>query len=371
MGLGNVSERRAQPPQVGVSVVILALGDPTAAADGEPAAGRRTAAKSATAGGDPHPRLWLPLVRRIHQPFKGMWALPGGGLRADRSLEQAAYAALESTTDLHPRYLEQLYTFGDPSRSHGGLPMVSITYWALVEHAQTRDLTTADNVAWFPEDALPELAFDHRTIIDYALWRLRNRIEYPQIATRLVGETFTLAQLHDVYEAIAGEPIDLPNFRRKMLASKQIEPTGEKLRIGRHRPASVYRYVDAVPTSRSTTSPDLFAIGGPDAVATPRAPEAKCGKIGQAVHSNATEDAAETGDSGADDMTQQIHDGTMAYGTTTHDGVDQSQSSDAAWTDADRMNLRPIYAYSNDATSKAARLEALAALIPSGDRSVS
>ncbi|NEG97069.1 NUDIX domain-containing protein [Bifidobacterium sp. SMB2] len=251
MGLGNVSERRSQPPQVGVSVVILALGgaEDTAAATAE--SPDVTASKAAVPTATPKPtagarsRLWLPLVRRVRQPFKGMWALPGGGLRADRSLEQAAYAALESTTDLHPRYLEQLHTFGDPARSHGGLPMVSIVYWALVGRAETKDFVENDNVRWFPEHDLPELAFDHRQIIDHALWRLRNRIEYPEVATRLVGDTFTLAQLHDVYEAIAGEPIDLANFRRKMLASKQLEATGEKRREGRHRPAAVYRYADA------------------------------------------------------------------------------------------------------------------------------
>lgn len=226
MGLGNVSERRSQPPQVGVSVVILALGT-----DGTNEDTNRN-------------RLWLPLVRRVRQPFQGMWALPGGNLRADRTLEQAAYAALESTTDLHPRYLEQLYTFGGPARSRGGLPMVSIVYWALVGQAEARAFKTGDvNVQWFPEGELPELAFDHREIIDYALQRLRTKIEYPLVATRLVGEEFTLAQLHGVYEAITGETIDLANFRRKMLASGQLEGTGRKRREGRHRPAATYRYV--------------------------------------------------------------------------------------------------------------------------------
>ena len=203
-----------QPPAVGVSVVILALGPEETASD------CRDAMPS---------RLWLPLVRRVRQPFLGRWALPGGDLRADRSLEQSAYHALETTTDLHPRYLEQLYTFGDPARSHGGLPMVSIVYWALVGKAEAHDFTEADNVRWFPEDELPELAFDHRQIIDYALWRLRNKIEYPDIATKLVGDTFTLRQLHHVYEAITGEAIDVANFRRRMLLSGELEDTGEKL----------------------------------------------------------------------------------------------------------------------------------------------
>ena len=217
--MGNVSERRKQPPQVGVSVVILALG-PVPQSD--VGAGAASSGMGST--------LWMPLVKRVRQPFLGQWALPGGGLRADHSLEQSAYAALESTTSLHPKYLEQLYTFGDPARSHGGLPMVSIVY------------AGGDNVKWFPVNHLPELAFDHRTIVEYAMNRLRGKIESPDIATRLVGKRFTLSQLHDVYEAIAGQRIDLANFRRKMLASGLLEDTGEKLRIGRNRPAAVYRY---------------------------------------------------------------------------------------------------------------------------------
>jgi ADP-ribose pyrophosphatase YjhB (NUDIX family) len=232
MGFGNVSERRSAPPQVGVSVVILALGPQ----DG-------TGADIATA----HCRLWLPLVRRVRQPFLGCWALPGGGLRADHSLEQSAYAALESTTALHPRYLEQLYTFGDPARSRGGLRMVSIVYWALVGQGETADFEYGDNVRWFPEDELPPLAFDHREIIDYALLRLRSKIEYSDVATRLLGPTFTLRQLHGVYEAIADQNIDLANFRRKMLSSGDLEDTGDKVREGRQRPAAVYRYVPKHP----------------------------------------------------------------------------------------------------------------------------
>ena len=98
-------------------------------------------------------------------------------------------------------------------------------------------------MAWFPEQHLPALAFDHRRIIDHALARLRSRVEYPDIATRLIGDTFTLAQLHDVYEAVTGQAIDLANFRRKILASGELEDTGEKSRHGPQRPATLYRYV--------------------------------------------------------------------------------------------------------------------------------
>ena len=221
MNRGNVSERRHEPPQVGVTSVILAL---------EPARehGRR--------------RLWLPLVRRVREPFLGQWALPGGPLRADRSLEQSAYETLASTTDLRPRYLEQLYTFGDPARSHGGVPMVSVCYWALVGQADVAQLEPRHNVQWFADDDLPPLAFDHRAIVDYALWRLRHRMDSPRVVRPLVGEPFTLRQLHALTEAIRGERVDVANYRRRMLASGLLEETGGVLREGRQRPAALYRF---------------------------------------------------------------------------------------------------------------------------------
>jgi ADP-ribose pyrophosphatase YjhB (NUDIX family) len=227
MGCANVSERRFQPPEVGTSVVILSL-DPARRPDG---------------GESGLNRLWMPLVRRTRQPFHGLWALPGGSLRAGLSLEEDAYLAVESTTSLHPRYMEQLYAFGDPNRSRGGLPMVSIVYWSLVGRRELEGCEERENVRWFDAGALPELAFDHRMIVDYALSRLRSKIEYPDIATKLVGPTFTLRQLHRVYEAVTSTSMDLANFRRKMLSCGELEDTGDKISEGRQRPATLYRYV--------------------------------------------------------------------------------------------------------------------------------
>ena len=244
----NVSERAKEPPNIGVSVVILALGPSDMDAHGS---------LSAPAGADASvndtiPTLRIPLVRRIRQPFLGDWALPGGDLQGGRSLEYAAEKALRSTTSLHPQYLEQLYTFGDPSRSHGGLPMVSIVYWALIGETEAKDFREAQNVRWFPVNQLPPLAFDHKDIIEYALTRVRNKIEYSDIATRLVGSEFTLSQLRNVYEAIYGRKLDAPNFRRRMLSTGMVEPTGEKLARGAHRPACLYRYVAHTGTGKST-----------------------------------------------------------------------------------------------------------------------
>ncbi|OZG67430.1 NUDIX hydrolase [Bifidobacterium eulemuris] len=238
MGIGNVTERRTQSPRVGVSVVILVLGPGSDAAS--------------------HHRLWLPLVRRTRQPYQGMWALPGEDLRADETLEHAACKALESTTALAPRYLEQLRAFGGPLRSQGGLPMVSVVYWAMVGRSGTFETDRVDNVRWFAEDELPELAFDHRQIVDYALRRLRTTIEYPDVVARLVGPTFTLRQLHGVVEAIAGQSVDLANFRRRILASGELEDTGEKISEGRQRPAAVYRYAPRAERDAAAWTRGLF-----------------------------------------------------------------------------------------------------------------
>jgi ADP-ribose pyrophosphatase YjhB (NUDIX family) len=189
--------------------------------------------------------VWLPLVRRIREPYEACWALPGGPLGAAEALEDAARRTLSDTTALEPTYLEQLYAFGDPARSRDPR-VVSIVYWALVGSIEARRASVGQNVRWFPADDLPTLAFDHNNIVEYALWRLRNKMEYSRIAHALLGETFTLAQLREVYEAVLGKRLDPANFRRTMESSGALVDTGERLAGTRHRPPRLYRYNDAV-----------------------------------------------------------------------------------------------------------------------------
>lgn len=179
----------------------------------------------------------LPLVRRTRGPFDGRWALPGGWLQADENLEEAASRTLAETTGIAPSYLEQLYAFGDVERSPSRV--VSIVYWALVRQDDTP--AAPENTAWFDATALPELAFDHNQIVDYALWRLRNKVGYSRIAHGFLPEEFTLAELREVYEAILGRRLDPPNFRRQVESSGTLIPT-DSFRTGHHRPARLYRY---------------------------------------------------------------------------------------------------------------------------------
>jgi 8-oxo-dGTP diphosphatase len=192
-------------------------------------------------GADSSLVLSTPLVRRTRQPFEGRWALPGGSADAGESLAATAARKLAETTGLAPAYLEQLYCFGDLDRSPSGR-VVSIVYWALVHGDEAEQATVGDNVAWFPADELPELAFDHNRIVDYALWRLRTKLEYSRIAHAFLGPTFTLAELRQVHEIVLQRPLDPANFRRQIEASRAVVPTGEHVVGGRHRPPRLYRY---------------------------------------------------------------------------------------------------------------------------------
>ena len=186
-------------------------------------------------------RVHLPLVRRVREPHLGRWALPGGPLHAAESLREAARRTLADTTGLHPRHLEQLYTFGAVDRGGGGDRLVSIVYWALVrtdEAARTRD---DENVAWYPVGALPPLAFDHDEIVGWAVRRLVNKLEYTRLSHALLPEEFTLGQLREVHEAILGRRLDPANFRRRAEASGTVAPTGEHQAGVRHRPPALYR----------------------------------------------------------------------------------------------------------------------------------
>jgi 8-oxo-dGTP diphosphatase len=187
--------------------------------------------------------LWIPLVRRTRDPFHDFWALPGGVVANDESLADAAARNLLETTALEPAYLEQLYAFGDVDRSPG-MRVVSVVYWALVRAEEAERAAEGENVRWFSADELPTLAFDHNRIVEYALWRLRTKLEYSRIAHAFLGPTFTLAELRGVHEAVLRRPIDPANFRRQVEST--LVPTDLVVSGGRHRPPRLYRYDERI-----------------------------------------------------------------------------------------------------------------------------
>src|ERR1700676_5287267 len=143
--------------------------------------------------------LQVLLVKRRSWPYEGMWAIPGGFVNIDESLETAAKRELQEETDVQDVYLEQLYTFGDPGRDPR-TRVITVVYFALLdsERLQVKAGDDAANVGWFSVYHLPALAFDHAKILQYTLDRLRGKLQYTQIAFNLLPEQFTLRELQRV-----------------------------------------------------------------------------------------------------------------------------------------------------------------------------
>lgn len=192
------------------------------------------------------------LVRRANDPFKGKWAISGGFVHEDEGLEEAARRELAEETGLGGFYLEQLYTFGAPNRDPRGR-VVTVAYFALLPSTATAQAgDDADEVGWFALDDLPALAFDHSEIVNYALQRLRYKLEYTAVGFQLLPAEFTLTELQAAYEIVLDlkkpeDKLDKRNFRRRILEANVIEETG-RYTSGKVGPkAMLYRYrTDAV-----------------------------------------------------------------------------------------------------------------------------
>ncbi|KAA0235132.1 MAG: hypothetical protein JJLCMIEE_01435 [Acidimicrobiales bacterium] len=198
-----------------------------------------------------HGLLSVLLIRRRDHPYQGYWALPGGFADPDEDLEQAAQRELLEETGLStfPGHLEQLRTYGRPERDPR-MRVISVAYLGMVPGITRPEAGSDAAVArlWPVEDVLsddeqvrPQLAFDHATIIEDGLERVRSKLEYTSLATAFVEEPFTIADLRRVYETVWGVELDYGNFRRKVLNTDGfVEPTGDTAPTGRGY-ADLYR----------------------------------------------------------------------------------------------------------------------------------
>ncbi|HSI64338.1 MAG TPA: NUDIX domain-containing protein [Candidatus Saccharimonadia bacterium] len=187
--------------------------------------------------------LQVLLIRRGQEPFKNQWALPGGFVRLEETLDEAALRELQEETGLKKVFLEQLYTFGAVKRDPRER-VVSVAFYALTkpEDHTTVASTDAAEAKWFPVSAVPALAFDHASILEVALTRLRGKLAYQPIGFELLPPKFTLTQLQRLYEAVLDANLDKRNFRKKVLSYDLLIPLKETQREGAHRPAQLFRF---------------------------------------------------------------------------------------------------------------------------------
>lgn len=183
------------------------------------------------------------LIQRALDPFKGRWALPGGFVHLDETLDTAARRELAEEAGLQEVFMEQLYTFGAVNRDPRER-VVSVAYYALVKLAahETKAATDATEARWFPISQVPKLAFDHAEILATALARLKSKVRYGPIGFELLPPKFTLSQLQHLYEAVLGGELDKRNFRKKVLSFGLLVALDETQMTGRHRPAQLFRF---------------------------------------------------------------------------------------------------------------------------------
>jgi ADP-ribose pyrophosphatase YjhB (NUDIX family) len=187
--------------------------------------------------------LKVMLIERDVEPFAGVWAIPGGFVRSQETLLEAAERELEEETGIRDVFLEQLYTFGDPGRDPRGW-VVSVAYYALVspEKHDIHATTDARDARWFSVDSLPPLAFDHAEILESALARIRGKLGYAPIGFELLPQKFTIKQLQKLYEIVLGRQIDNRNFRKKIFAMDVLRELDEMQTGVAHRAARLYKF---------------------------------------------------------------------------------------------------------------------------------
>lgn len=190
--------------------------------------------------------LCVLLIHRSGEPQMGAWALPGGYPQADESLADAAARKLVEEAGVGDVYLEQLFTFDGLDRGTRG--SVAVSHFALVDarRVRLRD-EPAWEPQWYPVGEIPPLAFDNERVVQYAVERLRNKLQYTNVAYSLMALSFPLSELQAVYESIFGRRFDKRNFRRRMLSQGILRPTGKTVARGAGRPAELYEFTSRVP----------------------------------------------------------------------------------------------------------------------------
>ncbi|MBA3602765.1 MAG: NUDIX hydrolase [Parachlamydiaceae bacterium] len=188
-------------------------------------------------------RLKVALIQRKKVPFRGMWAIPGGFMENDETVEDTAFRELEEETGIRDVYLEEFGVFSKRGRDPRG-PTITVAFFALIDSTQCKLTATADaEVAqWWPAYEIPDLAFDHNEIYNKALTALRIALKTKPIAFKLLPKEFTLTELQNLYEQVFAVTLDKRNFRKKALEIESIVATKNKTAGHRQRPALLYRY---------------------------------------------------------------------------------------------------------------------------------
>jgi ADP-ribose pyrophosphatase YjhB (NUDIX family) len=206
-------------------------------------------------------RLQALLWQRGREPYAGAWALPGGVLDEDETLEESVRRHLANKVDVREvAHLEQLETLSEPDRNPARRELAT-AFLGLVPN--NLDPAVPADTRWHPVDELPELAYDHGPILLAARERLRGKLSYTNLGFALAPPSFTIAELRDIYSAALGHPVSATNLQRVLLRRRLLEDTGKQRHYGRGggRPATLYRFRE-----RTLEITDQFAVLRPPTI---------------------------------------------------------------------------------------------------------
>ena len=191
-------------------------------------------------------KLNVLLNKRIEEPYKNKYVLPGGFIYEELSLEENAIKILKRDTNITEVYLEQLFTFGEPKRDPRRR-IISTSYFALINFSNQKIIENKikfNETKWFEINKLEksQIGFDHLDMINLAIKRIKNKIEYTDICFQLLNTKFSLNELKETYEIILEKEIDKRNFSKKILSLDLLKDTKEFKKEGKMRPAKLYSF---------------------------------------------------------------------------------------------------------------------------------
>lgn len=183
------------------------------------------------------------LVKRGKEPFLNSWALPGGFLENEETLEECAFRELKEETGIGNLFLKQLHAYSDPNRDPRGR-VVTVSFYAVVQPFGHQLVPTEDvsEAKWWDVDALPSLAFDHKKIVQKAKMQLRSDLVQSATVFQILPQKFTLGQVQTLLECFLDRKLDKRNFRKKLLSFEFLHETGEVLAGMKQRPAKLYSF---------------------------------------------------------------------------------------------------------------------------------
>jgi 8-oxo-dGTP diphosphatase len=188
--------------------------------------------------------LYVLLIQQKFGTQESYWALPGGLVKNDESLQDAVKRELKEETNITVNYFEQLYTFGDDIFRDSRNRVISVAYFALVDSSKLKIKADSDaeNVQWFKISEIPNLAFDHNIILSKAIERLKAKLTYEPIGFDLLPKEFLFSELENLYCTILEKEIDRRNFRKKILSFEIIEETEQFGSSKSGRPAKLFKF---------------------------------------------------------------------------------------------------------------------------------